>query len=181
MPNRDVDGSGHSAIAAETAFEYCRPSLYARGLRYGWRLAHDRQGNIWIGDVGGSEAEKLNIAHERGLNSGWSDCDGPFSPANPAFRDPQTHWGRSDAHPEYVDDPDTEPSGRGSIWVGREYRAGANDPYEGLLDGRVFFGDTCLGWVRRGQADSNGNLIDDQHLAHFPSIVGWEQGSDGFA
>ncbi|MBK8175358.1 MAG: PQQ-dependent sugar dehydrogenase [Rhodospirillales bacterium] len=53
-----------------------RPELYAIGLRNPWRFSFDKQsGQLWLGDVGGSGSEEINII-TRGGNYGWNIYEG---------------------------------------------------------------------------------------------------------
>ncbi len=70
---------------------YVRSEFWATGLRNPWRMAFDRvTGDLWIGDVGGSQREEVNLVEkgqnnllEKGKNFGWAfregTIDGPKS------------------------------------------------------------------------------------------------------
>ncbi len=57
-------------------------AVWSYGLRNPWRFSFDRQtGDLWIGDVGQSRYEEINLATNasgrgRGVNFGWRRCEG---------------------------------------------------------------------------------------------------------
>ncbi len=57
-----------------------RPEIWDFGLRNPWRYAFDREtGDLWIGDVGGSEREEIDVepaGSKGGRNYGWSVLEG---------------------------------------------------------------------------------------------------------
>ena len=57
-----------------------RDEIYAYGLRNPWRFSFDdRNGNIYIGDVGQDQFEEIDFARRggaRGRNYGWSCFEG---------------------------------------------------------------------------------------------------------
>jgi len=77
-----------SALAAGATSLYCVPSgnpyatstvfrheIWMWGLRNPWRFSFDRDGTIWIGDVGQDryeEVDGLPVAYQKGANLGWS-------------------------------------------------------------------------------------------------------------
>lgn len=183
VPSRDPEGRGY-VPAVGNPFDGTtldRPETYAWGLRYGWRATRDRLGRIWVGDVGETEAEEIDLVTGPGQNFGWSACEGPCDPPRPEMIDPLLYWRRSDtSHPYYADDPDTRPSFRRVAWVGEVYRPDASDRYRGFLDDRVPFGDICLGWVRGAWADETGAVVYDEPWGHLPHLTSWEQAPDGW-
>ena len=100
-----------------------REEIFAYGLRNPWRSSFDSAtGTFFIGDVGGSQFEEVNIG-QSGANYGWPIAEG-FS-ANPAFVNP-IH-----AYPHGV---------TASITGGYVYR-GETDG----LNGHYFFADFTTG------------------------------------
>ncbi|MCB9594021.1 MAG: PQQ-dependent sugar dehydrogenase [Sandaracinaceae bacterium] len=183
VPSRDPGGSGYTA-AAGNAFDGStadRSEIYASGLRYGWRATQDRLGRFWVGDVGEATYEEVNLVTAVGENFGWGLCEGPCDPPMAGLVDPILSWERRDgAHRYFVEDPASEPTNRRVVWVGDVYRAGSDDRYNGFLDDRVPFGDTCLGWVRGAWADETGAIVYDERWAHQAHITSWEQSPDGY-
>jgi glucose/arabinose dehydrogenase len=57
-----------------------RPEIWDFGLRNPWRYEFDREtGDLWIGDVGGSEREEIDVepaGSKGGRNYGWSVMEG---------------------------------------------------------------------------------------------------------
>ena len=52
-----------------------RPEIWAYGLRNPWRMSFDRQGRLWVGDVGSVSREELSVA-TAGANLGWPIFEG---------------------------------------------------------------------------------------------------------
>jgi len=65
-----------------------RPEVVALGLRNPWRFSFDRTGLLWIGDVGGSRREEVDVldpAAPRPANFGWPHAEGRVTrPGAPA-------------------------------------------------------------------------------------------------
>jgi glucose/arabinose dehydrogenase len=53
-------------------------AIWSFGLRNPWRFSFDRSnGDLWIGDVGQSRYEEVNLASTgKGVNFGWDRCEG---------------------------------------------------------------------------------------------------------
>ncbi len=135
----DVDNGDPYSIPADNPFASgaggARPEIWAYGLRDPWRASFDRaNGNLWIGDVGESKWEEVDVdpAGVGGLNYGWSDMEGPtcFRKANCD----QTGF----TAPVAVYDHE---HGYCSISGGYVYR-GSTYPF---LDGAYLYADYCSG------------------------------------
>ena len=107
-----------------------RPEVWAYGLRNPWRMSFDRQGRLWVGDVGGSIEEELSVVATGGANLGW-----------PVFEGNSCYAG-DDACAAL--DGAVGPEAAYSHHLGCAITgAVADSRYEGV----VFFGDLCSGRV----------------------------------
>jgi glucose/arabinose dehydrogenase len=92
IDTKDPDGTGprHHGIPPGNPF-VGKPGLdeiWALGTRNPWRYSFDRaNGDLWIGDVGESRLEEVDRARARrsgtgagrGMNLGWSACEGTLT------------------------------------------------------------------------------------------------------
>lgn len=131
-----------------------RPEIYAYGFRNPWRMSIDQpSGGIWLGDVGFTNAEEINLV-EAGGNYGWSVLEGTRCLGRPGcetagFAPPVFEY----AHDE----------GRCAAVGGLVYRGDALDG----LRGRYLFGDLCSGeiWALTGDAsDAAGGDVEGEPL-----------------
>lgn len=113
------------------------PRVWALGLRNPWRFSFDSNGDLYLGDVGQSTTEELDVvprAYQRGANYGWSVYEGElrfkpdeqFTPGGPLITPAWTY-----AHA----------TGGCSITGGEVYRGRALP----ALYGKYVFGDYCAG------------------------------------
>lgn len=107
------------------------PEVWALGLRNPYRAAFTPDGSLVIGDVGEGTWEEVNVADGAGRNFGWPRCEGPCSPADPAFTDP-VHV-------------DGNPPSRCAAVIGGVV---VRDPDLDGLTGRYLFGDLCAAPLR---------------------------------
>lgn len=180
LPNRTETGSGYepadgNAFTADEGDE----AIYAYGLRSPWRGTRDRFGRFWIGDVGGNQAEEINLALEAGLNFGWDTYEGPCTLDCEGVTNPLTSFGRESDEAYVLEDPLTEPVTKRAVWVGQAYEP-ESDRYYGLFTDSVLFGDFFTGWVRRIEVDAQGELISDRSVGHLPRVTSWKTGNDGY-
>lgn len=159
------------------------PEVWAYGMRHPWRMIHGPGGSLLFGDVGEGGYEELNFVDGPGLDFGWHHCSGPCDPPEAGRVDPILHYTHTDEHPYVADDPETTIGPNRAIWVAPGRPAVGDDPFDGLLDGRVLFGDVCTGWVRAVRVGADGSVSDDDFLAHqlyITSIV-WTPDGTGYA
>lgn len=155
------------------------PYLYAVGLRSPWRGTRDADGRWFIGDVGENTYEEVNVVTGPGQNFGWGEHEGPCKVGcDSSYVDPAIVWDRSDASPFVLDDPDAEPSPARVVWVGPSYDERSVDRYGGLLDGRILYGDLCVGFMR-GVVYGD-EVVDDRPLGHLPGATAMALGPDGY-
>lgn len=180
LPNRTEGGSGYepadgNAFSAADGDE----SIYAYGLRSPWRGTRDRLGRIWIGDVGDHVTEEVNLVREAGQNFGWDRYEGPCSSDCEGVTNPIASFGRASDEPYVLEDPLTEPATKRAVWVGQFYDH-PTDRYFGLFTNTVLFGDFFTGWVRRIEADAQGNVVSDVSVGHLTRVTSWKTGNDGY-
>lgn len=179
QPTRDDGEVGYTPTEGNPFPE--TPEIYAYGLRAPWRGALDGQGRIWVGDVGQNEWEEVNLVDEPGLNFGWPEEEGPCPAGDDCdgFADPTFSWSRERREPYSEANPDSLVSDSARVvWIGAEYLPSETDPYEGVLDNHLFFGDICLGFVRA--FDTTDPDFEDRHIAHLPGATGWGQAANGY-
>lgn len=111
-----------------------RGEIYHYGLRNPWRMSFDRQGYLWIGDVGQNQTEEIDRFKGGGANFGWRVYEGRqlFSPGETATDavGPVHQYSHS--------------GGRCSVVGGRVIE----DRSLTSLDGKYLFSDTCDGRLR---------------------------------
>ena len=112
-----------------------RPEIFAYGFRNPWRMSIDGpSGEIWLGDVGFSNAEEIDLL-EAGGNYGWSVFEGTHCLARDCDAAPETFV------PPVYEYPHTE--GRCAVVGGLIYRGEAIAG----LGGHYLFGDLCSGEI----------------------------------
>lgn len=180
LPDRSEDGSGYepadgNAFSGDDGDE----AVYAYGLRSPWRGTRDRLGRIWVGDVGGNQAEEIDLVVEAGQNFGWDVYEGPCISECEGVTNPIVSFGRASDEPYVLQDPLTEPATKRAVWVG-EFYDHPTDRYFGLFTNAVLFGDFFTGWVRRIEADADGVVVSDESVGHLPRVTSWKTGNDGY-
>lgn len=143
-----------------------RPEIWAYGLRNPWRYEFDREtGDLWIGDVGGSEREEVDFqpaASGGGENYGWNLIEGtvPHSDNIPAGTTPPVL--------EYP-----HSGGRCVVTGGFVYRGAAIPD----LVGAYLYADYCQGELK-ALTLGNGKVAKTASLgvtAQFPVSFGQDQ------
>jgi len=160
------------------------PSIVAYGIRSPWRGTLDDHGRLWLGDVGDSSFEEIDVSRLRGENFGSGVVEGPCDAATIAcagLTDPIASWDRSLEHRYAREDPDAVQTQRRIVWVGANYpRATPIDRYSGLMFDRILVGDMAGGWVRALGLDANDQLVYDRHVGHLEAVSSWAVGTDGY-
>jgi glucose/arabinose dehydrogenase len=177
LPNRNPGEGG--ALVSE---------IHGRGFRNPFTLVSGPAG-LFVGDVGSTRVEEVDLVPEPGLNFGWPLTEGPSSLFN--FVNPIHSYGHTDNQfakedPTEIDfdviegDADEAEIGPQSVIVGAFYEGGQ---YGGELDGRLIYSDFFLGWVRGFKLKENEEgleIDDDRHLGHLNGLTSLQRGPDGF-
>jgi hypothetical protein len=77
--SQDPAALGGKILRLDPRRPAARPEVVALGLRNPWRFSFDRTGLVWIGDVGGSRREEVDVldpAAARPANFGWPHAEG---------------------------------------------------------------------------------------------------------
>lgn len=184
FPSR-VEGEGGYEVPSGfllEGIEGVAPGLHAIGLRSPWQGFVDSHDRLWIGDVGSSQFEEVNVwtYGTEPNNFGWPMEEGACDGDCPDLIEPLVYWNRESDHPFALEDPDTEPRDSRVVWVALEYMPKDFDPYDGELDGKVLYGDSCTGWVRALELSPDGVLISDRSIGHRADVTAWDHASDGY-
>ncbi len=114
------------------------PRVWATGFRNPYRCSiQDETDNLFIGDVGSSSYEEIDIGVAGG-NFGWPGVEGPAPPAQPGF-----------VYPVYSYSHD---EGSYSVILGDQAGAGDLAPDD---EEAYFFTDFGQGWIRRMRLDTD--------------------------
>lgn len=140
----DVDGGDPYAIPPTNPWAQTTDAkeMYVWGLRNPYRFTIDRNGDLWIGDVGQERIEELDVAraNEAGKNFGW-----PVFEGEECFTD-DSGGNAGCNRPDDYSMPVTQRvrGASASILAGPVYRGGCMTD----MVGRVFFGDYATGEIR---------------------------------
>ncbi len=180
IPNPDGEGSEPAPGNPFVGDDEASPNVYAMGLRSPWRGARDRFGRFWIGDVGLDTYEEVNVALAPGDNFGWPGSEGPcVAGADPCI-EPVTYYGRGESDPYVQDDPEHFPAGTRAVWVGPYLDPVDEDPYGGVLDDHLLFGDLHTGFVRMLHVGEGPEILADFPVAHLAHGMAWDRDADGY-
>jgi len=181
LPNLAGDGYVPAPGNPFPATPGVSPDLAASGLRSPWRGALDHAGRLWIGDVGDSMFEEVNVTRFTGENFGASLAEGPCTASCAALTDPVTSWDRSNDHRYPRADPSAVPTTRRVVWVGIEYpRSVETDRYQGTFFDKMLVGDFAGGWIRAIELDDTDRVIYDEPAGHLDAATSWALGPDGY-
>lgn len=176
IPNRSA-GSGGFSIPEEgnSGPVDSLPEIYALGVRNPFTLAA-RDTAIFIGDVGSSVFEEINLINGAGLNFGWPLAEGNSD--DPNFRNPLHGYAHGDV--AFInDDPETsaDASTSKSLMVGTFYDG---SQYGGALAGHLIYAEFFAGWVRGLRLNGANEVVSDSHLGHLAGMTSLQQAPDGF-
>jgi glucose/arabinose dehydrogenase len=180
----DVNGrdskNGQYGIPADNPF-VGRPDavaeIWAYGFRNPWRFSFDRDGNLWVGDIGQNDIEEINLV-TKGGNYGWSYKEGTFWFEPRGFDDPppgsdasavRENPGRApaDFQPiEPVAQYDTHWEGHSSIGGHRYYGSAIPELY-----GKYVFGEFGRVFVTVPMLDGTGgrlSFLEGDRVVEFP-------------
>ena len=148
------------------------PRIWAYGFRNPFRFSfRPSNGSIYIGDVGQSTREELDVGVAGG-NFGWPFMEGFIQQPNGPGPCPQT---TTCLPPVFDYDRSVGTTVTGGTFV-------TGNAYPAFLKGRYVFGDYGAGWIRFLEFDSNDTLVGGlQNLgtaAEGP--VAFHQGPDGY-
>jgi PKD domain/Glucose / Sorbosone dehydrogenase len=166
----DRDGKGlpgHSFCPTDTNVDHVCTKVYAKGFRNPFRFTLMSSGALFVGDVGWSSYEEINVITAGGKSYGWPCYEGPAQ--TPTWKDTQAckdeYAKGAGAHvgPTYTYQHTAEhPSW--AVIAGPEY-TGTIYPPE--YRGRAFFGDFGAGFLKRmtfgpaGQAPAVADFATD--------------------
>jgi glucose/arabinose dehydrogenase len=159
------------------------PAVYAIGIRSPWKGRY-HEGRWFFGDVGLDDFEEVNVIDAPGQNFGWPVVEGPCDedilgtePDCSFYDEPWVHYGRSSSEQFVRDDLQAVPTNKRSVYVGWIYQPTENDPYHGLWNNVVVWGDAYVGFMRAAELD---HPADSWHLGHMTFPTAWGQAPDGF-
>jgi glucose/arabinose dehydrogenase len=149
-----------------------RSAIYAVGFRSPWRGFINARGQYFVGDVGDTTNEEVNLVTQPGQNFGWGTCPGVCTPALTAWRPQEPYDGEGNLVKE---------ARRGrTVWAGTQYGDCGNDRYGGALTGVHIFGDFFAGWFRGMVLDDAGAKVKDANLGDLSGVSSVTQGPDGY-
>jgi glucose/arabinose dehydrogenase len=159
------------------------PAVYAIGIRSPWKGRY-YEGQWFFGDVGLDDVEEVNVISAPGQNFGWPVVEGlceedilGTEPDCSSYDDPSIYYGRSSSEHFVRDDLHAIPTNKRSVYVGWIYQPSENDPYAGLWNDVVVWGDAYVGFMRAAGLD---DLNNSWHLGHMQFPTAWGQAPDGF-
>ncbi len=116
------------------------PEIYAYGLRNPFRFQFDSTtGKLFLGNVGEATWENVdNIV--RGGRYGWPQCEGYCNPPDPSIIDPIYSYNHNGGSAAVVGGP---------VYHGQLFPSD--------YQGRLFFGDYAMGFIKTMTLDGNGN------------------------
>lgn len=186
VPSR-MDGVGGYTIPEDAPMysDDADPAVHSIGIRSPWKGVY-HEGRWYFGDVGLDDREEVNVIEAPGQNFGWpvveGFCDEDVLGSGPncsLYDDPVIAYGRSSSERFVRDDDQANPTNKRSVYVGWIYQGseGDDDPYDGLWDDVMVFGDAYVGFMRAAAIDAPS---DSWHIGHMTFPTAWAQAPDGY-
>jgi glucose/arabinose dehydrogenase len=170
--------TGHYRIPPDNpnyGVEGVRDEMIAMGIRSPFRLVLWKD-YLYFGDIGSNLYEEINLYSKENQNFGWPECEGPCDNEN--FRNPEIAIAKKD-DAFTLEDSEPSASTQTSVVLGVVYQS-SPDPYDGLLDRQLLFGDVYLGYIRAARVGFRGRLGESQHLFHLEGVTSMDIGPDGY-
>ncbi len=181
LPSREEGVGGYTVPDnGPPIAEGADPAVIATGIRSPWRAQY-HDGAWYFGDVGNNLVEEINVVPAdpaEGRNFGWPEAEGPCRSGCRDFRDPWVTYSHGSDDPFVVDDFDASTRVSRSIYVGWIRQPASPDPYDGLWDDVLVFGDMYVGFVRAIELDRAGD--ESFHAGHLDLATAWGQAQDGY-
>lgn len=163
-----------------------RGEIWCYGLRNPWRFAWDAAGRMFIGDVGATEFEEINIGGA-GLNFGWPHREGPlgegaFADAIYVYHHDDTpiagHLTASEARTFVYQPHIGESAVASAITVGAFYTGSL---YPASYNGALFFADFTRGVLATLRSDATTGAVATAIFGTIDALpVTLHMGPDGY-
>jgi hypothetical protein len=184
VPSTDPAVGGYEPVpGAELYAPGADPALVAKGIRSPWQGVY-HEGRWFFGDVGLEDIEEVNVISATGENFGWPVVEGSCEldihgnePDCALYTDSFVEYDRSNSSRFVLEDLDAVPTNRRSVYVGWIYQPNDADPYLGLWNDVVVWGDAIVGFMRASKIDDDPG---GWHLGHVPFPSAWAQAPDGY-
>ncbi len=139
------------------------PSIYSLGLRNPFTMVLDREGDLFVADVGANTFEELNCVYYAGENYYWPECEGPC-PQHDIINPIHGY-----AHNNSGFDPDFNIAGPKSIIASAFY---LGDQYDGAFTNKIIYNEFFDGFVRLLTMTQYEQVIADEHIGNQPGLTG---------
>src|SRR5690606_15286649 len=125
------------------------------GLRNPFTIVVDRQGDLFVGDVGANLFEEINCVYYAGENYYWPECEGPC-PQHDIINPIHGYF-----HNQSDFDPDFNVAGPKSIIVSAFYQG---EQYDGAFTDKIIYNEFFDGFVRLLTMTQYEQVIADEHI-----------------
>lgn len=182
-PSTESAGGGYTVPESVVPYSSeSNPAVVALGIRSPWQGVY-HEGRWIYGEVGLEDIEEINIIESPGQNFGWPVVEGPCAmdiydnaPDCSQYNDPFVWFDRSES--QYVlDDDKATATSRRSVYAGWVYEPNDKDPYQGLWNEVLVFGDAFVGFMRAAPLGGEG---ESWHIGHMQIPSAWAQAPDGY-